>query len=327
MKFNNDTYTVAENTLKSIKSNNANIKIQREQEIYSKSNEIREIDNTINSTGLNVVKAVLETDKPSELIEGLKLRNEQLLQKKQLLLMKLGYDKNYLNDIYSCEKCKDKGVIAQEKCVCFKNILAKTAFVNVNEQSPLKYSEFKNFHLDFFENKNSSQYNPREKMGEILAYCQEYTRYFSLNSPSILMVGGTGLGKTHLSMSIAKDVMEKGFGVVHGTANSILNAIEVEHFNRENKRETLNATLACDLLIIDDLGSEYSTNFTVATIYNVINTRLSNSKPTIISTNLDFKGIEKQYTSKITSRVAGGYVTLAFQGTDIRIYKKSKGLT
>jgi len=137
------------------------------------------------------------------------------------------------------------------------------------------------------------------------------------------MHGATGLGKTHLSLAIANVVAEKGYRVIYDTAHNILSSLEREKFSYSNTGEREKEILDCDLLIIDDLGSEFSTQFTVAAIYNIVNTRINRSKPVIISTNLTEKELEEKYTQRVTSRIIGNYVSLLFIGKDIRQIKNN----
>ena len=154
-------------------------------------------------------------------------------------------------------------------------------------------------------------------------FCLNYANSFDLNSYSILMMGETGLGKTHLSLAIAGEVLKKGFGVVYGSVQNLFSNIEKEHFGRATDADgtTEKMLLECDLLILDDLGAEFTTSFTVATFNNIVNTRMLTSKPTIISTNLSLTEMQKRYSERIASRIIGEYNILTFAGKDIRQQK------
>ena len=158
-------------------------------------------------------------------------------------------------------------------------------------------------------------------MSEILEYCKCYAEDFSPDSESLYMHGATGLGKTHLSLAIANVVAEKGFRVIYDSAQNLLSSLEKEKFSYSNSGEREKEVLECDLLIIDDLGSEFSTQFTTAAVYNIVNTRNNRSKPVIISTNLTDTELEAKYSQRITSRIIGEYVSLLFIGRDIRQLK------
>ena len=167
-----------------------------------------------------------------------------------------------------------------------------------------------------------------EQMKKIYQYCKRYAENFSSHSANLLMSGRTGLGKTHLSLAIAKAAIQKGFGVIYGSAPDLLAQIEKERFSRgDSANQTLDLMLDCDLLILDDLGAEFATNFTAATIYQIMNSRLNKGLPTIISTNLSFSALQERYGDQIASRISGGFVPLLCVGKDIRqiIRRQSMG--
>ena len=327
MKYPAEVYAQAEQQLKDRRQQNINTQLQRKQKVYALCEEIAQIDRKLESTGLEVVKSVLTAKNSKDLIEGLRLRNEQLIADKKRLLTQYNFPEDYLDPIYTCEECNDSGYIGGKKCSCYKKLLASHAYNTLNENSSLQLTNFRTFHLDFFENTpNSKGVVPRVRMSEIYEFCKSYTENFNEHSPSLYFYGATGLGKTHLAMAIANDVLEKGYGVVYSVAQNLLSEIEKEHFSYGKENKTLESVLQCDLLVLDDLGAEYTTPFTLATINNIILTRLNNKKPTIITTSLDFVQLEKAYQSRIVSRITGGYVTLGFAGNDIRIYKRIKGI-
>ena len=158
-------------------------------------------------------------------------------------------------------------------------------------------------------------------MESVMNFCKSYAADFSTYSPSIILQGNTGLGKTHLSLAIAGEVIKRGFGVIYASAQNILSQLENEKFGRAQYADTEKNILECDLLILDDLGSEFRSQFTVSEVYNIINTRLLNGNPTIISTNLSMESIEDIYTPRIASRILSEYTLLWFDGKDIRQLK------
>ena len=162
-------------------------------------------------------------------------------------------------------------------------------------------------------------------MEGVKKHCWDYANSFTLKSPNQLFQGGVGLGKTHLSLAVAARVISKGYGVIYGSAQNFFNTIESEHFGRgEDKQYTLNLLKGCDLLILDDIGTEFVTQFTTATLHDIINTRLLTRRPTIISTNLSIDGLKSKYDERITSRISGNYTRVQFVGSDIRIEVKKK---
>ena len=201
-----------------------------------------------------------------------------------------------------------------------KVLLRDIAFKELNALSPLSLSSFESFNLEYYSDMPDSNGNvPRTRLEKIYNYCKNYAENFSGINKSILMEGGTGLGKTHLSLAIANTVLEKGYSVIYDSVINILRSIEKEHFSREHTSEMIDLVMETELLILDDLGTEYETPFYNATIYNILNTRLNCSRPTIISTNLDFAGISRRYDERVVSRIVSAYRCLEFHGEDVRL--------
>ena len=162
-------------------------------------------------------------------------------------------------------------------------------------------------------------------MSRILAFCKRYAEQFDLHAPSLLLSGNTGLGKTHLSLAIASEVMQKGYGVLYDSVINLLRRVEREHFGKaEDNADTLELLLSCELLILDDLGAEFDSSFYVSTVYNIINTRLNCGLPTIISTNLTHEQVQRRYEDRIVSRLFATYTGLHFVGTDVRLQKAQR---
>ena len=157
-------------------------------------------------------------------------------------------------------------------------------------------------------------------MKNTLRECREYTQGFGAASPSMYFCGGTGVGKTHLSLAIARELTQEGFAVVYTTAQNLMNRLEKEHFNKDEQEDTMDIVLSCDLLIIDDLGTEFATSFTNAQLYNIINTRMLEGKPVIISSNMTLEDIEHKYDMRLASRI-NSYRYIDFIGSDIRQQK------
>lgn len=186
--------------------------------------------------------------------------------------------------------------------------------------APLDKCTFENFDLSYYsETPLENSIVPRAKAQKVLEVTRKYAQNFSTNSKNLLFLGKTGLGKTHLSLAIANVVINKGYSVCYGTSQNICDDLQSEQFGRsENIAYTKRQVLDCDLLVLDDLGTELDNQYSIATIYNIINTRLLSAKPTIISTNCEFEELLNKYDQRITSRITGEYVKLYLFGDDIR---------
>ena len=206
-------------------------------------------------------------------------------------------------------------------CECVYAIAKELAYGQLCADMPLDESDLDKFSLNYYPTaKNEDGVSPRARMREIYSLCCKYADKFSLKSGNLLFLGGVGLGKTHLSLGIAKKVLEKGYGVIYGGAPTLLAAAEREHFSKEDNG-ALESYTSCDLLIIDDLGTELPGNFVTAALYNVINDRLLAGKSMVISTNLNVNEIAQRYSPQIASRLQGSFLGLTFVGQDIRVMK------
>lgn len=296
---------------------------QHREEAYAKIPELVSIDREIASAGAEVIRAIGMGENAHTFIDELSKKNLAAQRKRKDMLLSAGYPETYLDADYVCKKCRDTGFISGVMCDCYKKLLKETALAELNELSLGGNADFENFSLNYYPDVTDNDINPRRKMSEILNFCKSYADDFDIDSPSLLMCGATGLGKTHLSLAIAKKAAEKGYDVVYGSAQNLMTRLEKEHFSNQRSEYTGSeqALLECDLLIIDDLGAEFSTQFTVAALYNIINTRMMSGLPVIISTNLSPEELEKKYTQRITSRIIGSYISLFFCGRDIRQLK------
>ena len=261
------------------------------------------------------------------LIEAQKTRNLEAQEKISGLLKKHGLPADHLKTHYTCPLCGDTGVRGQRLCSCEIEVLKDLAFTEAGKKSPLKFSRFEDFRLEYYDTAYSEvcKCSPRERMTGILSFCKEYAAGFDTSSQSILMYGETGLGKTHLSLAIAGEAIGKGWRVLYNSAQNIFNMLQREYFGKSDPAEQFESlVLECDLLVIDDLGAEFSTSFTDASLYNIVNTRINTGLPTIISTNLSLKALEERYSHRISSRLIGEYVLLGFVGADVRQLKKER---
>ena len=300
--------------------------ISREQ-LYREIPRLREIDSELRSIGASVAKSVVRKDREED-IRALSERSLSLQEEQDRIIAEKGIDKAVLEPHFSCERCSDTGYIEEDNrtvfCECFKKLMSEIACEELSADLPLQDCTFDSFSLDYYsEKEDENGRSPRKRMSNIYRHCVDYADTFSLDSRSLLMRGATGLGKTHLSLAIANEVIKKGMSVIYVSAPEILSQLEREHFSYQYDRQedTFNSLLSCDLLIVDDLGTEFSSPFTTSCMYNLFNSRLLAGKPLILSTNLTMTELVSAYSQRFVSRVLGACDKLDFLGEDIRTRK------
>lgn len=317
MSYSQEVYSRATEMLERRKEK-ATMEAQfRFDEISAKIPELESIQQKLSNIGLSISKVFLFSDDKKADMEKLMEESLKLQDEKKKLLVKYGYDENALNITYHCPDCKDTGFIGSRRCKCHKELLKNIEREKLSKIAPLDDCTFDAFKTEY--------YPDTERAERIRANCLKYATNFTTNSKSIIFYGGTGLGKTHLSLAIANVAINRGYSVVYGTAQNILNDLQNENFGRtDNIRYYERAVLNCDLLIIDDLGTEFKSAYTVAELYNIINSRILAKLPTIISTNSTPQELEEKYDQRVTSRIIGEYAPLVLQGNDIRYIKRKK---
>lgn len=311
----------ARENLENIHADNVAEHYLRQEKIYSRIPEIERIDTRLRTQMAELVGLTLRGG--AELNAAIKaLEDESLaLQKKKAeLLVERGYEMDYLDDIFSCKTCRDTGYFGGKMCSCLKAMY--NAEVTRELGTLLKNSDecFEKFDLSLYG-------DARESMEIVYNTCREYANSFSERSMNLMFQGGTGLGKTFLSACIARVVAGNGHSVCYDTASSALEAFETKKFSRdaqtaENAAVKVERMLDCELMILDDLGTEMPTPMSVSALYTLINTRLVNGRKTVISTNLTDAELSKRYNPQICSRLEGEFTKLPFFGSDIRLTKK-----
>ena len=285
--------------------------------IYSDVKRLAEIDAEFAKTAGELAKIALSGNKAR--FEEIKEKTEKLTAEKNKLLRETGLDDGVH---YNCPKCSDSGYVDGRLCKCVYETAKKIMTEQMSESMPIKTSRFDNFDLKFYpEEADKDGHSPRRIMGATFEICRKFVDNFP-SGENLLFLGGCGLGKTHLSLAIAGSVIEKGYGVIYSSAQNLFSKLSREQFGRD-EGGMLDSVLNCDLLIIDDLGTEFSTGLTTSLVYNIINTRLMQRLSTIISTNLSLTEIESLYSAKILSRIIGGYTMRMFIGNDIRQIKST----
>ncbi len=295
----------------------------RASEVRTEIPEINEIQTKLSQTGLEISRLFFFKENTDEKVMELRNRNKALIEERGRILKEHGYDENYMKPQFVCEICEDRGFIGGRMCTCHKQLLKDIMRSEMSRLAPLDKCTFDNFSLEYYTDKPmENNIIPRQRAEKIFDTCRKYAQNFSSQSKNLLFFGGAGLGKTHLSLAIMNVVINKGCDVCYGTSQNICDDLQSEQFGRtENLVYTKSQVMNCDLLVLDDLGTEIDNQYSIATLYNIINTRILSSKPTIISTNYSMVSLEKKYDKRITSRLTGEYIPFYFIGNDIRNLK------
>ncbi len=291
---------------------------QHRAELHEKLPQVMEIDRALSTTGLRIMREALNGKEGlDERIKKLEEGNALLLEARREILLAAGYPEDYSAVKYECNECMDVGFVGGKMCKCMRRALTLAGYESSGVLKLIEKQNFETFELKYYDGAE------RTNMARVLARCRHYASSFDgAHMRNLLFIGTTGLGKTHLSSAIAKEVVENGHDVVYESAQKIFSDFEAEKFGRAKADEDKTSRyMTCDLLIIDDLGTEMQSQFTVSCLYNLINTRLIAEKSMIISTNIRKEELLSKYTDRITSRLFGEFEICVFAGKDIRSQK------
>ena len=295
---------------------------ERCEQLYEKVPGLQTLDRMLARTSAQLIEVAIRRDSNvEEQIAAIRAQNEKLQAERAALLTAYGYPADYTDVHYDCPLCGDTGYVETKMCECMKRALILAAYESSGIGALMQTQSFETFSLDYYRERND-QY---EHMSKILEATKKFATEFSDASyRNLLFMGGTGLGKTHLSSAIAKTVIDRGFDVLYVPASGMMSDFEERRFGNSATDGSTKETeryYTADLLIIDDLGTEMTNQFTLTCLYDVINSRIIRRKSTVISTNLNKEEIRKRYWDRITSRIFGEYLPLPFVGTDIREQK------
>ena len=285
----------------------------RDADVRGESEEIREIDRELVSTGLKLFKAACTGAD----VAPIKERNIALTARRREVLLSLGYPEDYTLPKYTCKKCDDTGFEGTKMCSCFREMLLKENIKSSGIGSLIEKQSFDNFDFTGYTDEDV-----KKKMKRTVKQAKNFVDSFGKKPENLLLIGNTGTGKTHVSTSIAKALIESGYEVLYDSAQNIMTAFEQDKFKSGYSQYEPKSSkfLECDLLIIDDLGTEMITQFTVSCLYNLINTRLNKDLSTVISTNLSPEELSRKYDDRIYSRLFGpDTLVLHFVGPDRRL--------
>ena len=295
---------------------------ERIKKVYDKIPEIKEIDNQVATIGRNTLNNILNNPDNKDAKKEMEDKFNILKQRKKELLLKNNIPIDYSELKYRCNICKDTGYVeGVGRCKCFMQRMIDILYERSNMGELLKRQNFNSFDDDYYEKGRIKGYenSPYENILYIKKFCKEFCDNFDEPSKSLLFHGDTGLGKTFMSSCIAKEIMDKGYTVIYIRAIRLFKLFDDERFGRIN--ENIDWLYDCDLLIIDDLGTEISTKNNTPYLLDLINERIDNGKKIIINTNNNFDGLEKLYTKRFTSRLMEKFNIMNFYGDDIRRQK------
>ncbi len=320
MGYSPEAYEKAELILSAHRRRAAAQIISRTEEVYLKIPRIKEIEDEITACGIKLTRLALPGASTKEEYAALEARLSELEAEKKAQLVENNYPEDYLTNVHSCTCCRDTGYVSGKMCDCLRKLLSGFDFNAVSESSDFSFEKFR---LDVYSDEIIPKYNlsARAQMKNILDYCKDYVQSFSPGSDNILMYGGAGLGKTYLCNCIASGLSSKGFNVILSSSYNIFEVISKNKFNfKADLTDDIDRYYECDLLIMDDLGTEFVTEYTVSSLFDIINYRLTHNKPMIINANLSLQDMSTRYSDRVVSRLLT-FRHLLFLGSDIRAMK------
>lgn len=297
----------------------------RRMTVAKKIPEYAQLEKSLAANSAQLVPIILAQGADThERLEALKTENLMIQRSMAELLKAAGFAQDYLSPVYTCRECRDEGCRGGKWCGCFMKLVYAAASKELNDQSPMKLKHFEDFDLSLYPDAVDDllKQNIRATMKRNFAECVEYAESFDGSGRGLLMSGATGLGKTHLSLAVANRVIERGYSVIYGSAPELLRMLDNEQFGRSNG-DTMSLLTGCDLLILDDLGAENSTERNTSQLYEIINARMNRGIPLIVSTNLTLPQLRARYQDRICSRLLS-LNALMFCGTDNRLKTLTK---
>lgn len=294
---------------------------RRKEELHRKIPGLREMDREISSVGVRVMKLALQGGDVQSGIEQMHKEHDALRARRAQLLLAAGYPADYSDLQYQCTLCQDTGFQGTKMCACMRRALIQAGYESSGIGKLMERQSFDSFSLDYYA--GTDRENMRRNVDALSAFAREFA---DRRGENFLLIGSTGLGKTHLSTSVARVVIDGGFDVVYDTAHGIFSVFEAQRFEHEEAaKDAAERYLDCDLLIIDDLGTEMTNQFTISCLYNIVNTRVNRRLSTVINTNLTGGELRDRYADRITSRLFGEFRPLLFSGKDVRAQKLKEG--
>lgn len=295
---------------------------ERRKEVEMKCPRVLDIERDISKLCIKVsINALKSSEDQEQVLRNLKKHITDLKVEKAELLVANGFDPDYISIRYKCNKCKDTGFIGSEKCSCFKQKLIRLHYKNSHLEDKLNENNFRTFDMNLFSAQKigNERFTPKKNMECIYAYVINYIKGFENTNDNLLFYGKSGTGKTFMSDCIAKELLDRGHLVVYRTSDELIqNLKEIKYENNSSLEDLI---YNCDLLIIDDLGSESLTDFSKTEFFNLLNKKLLLKKKMLISSNLTIEDLAQQYSERISSRLLGNFELFKFYNEDIRMAK------
>ncbi|MEG0853116.1 MAG: ATP-binding protein [Angelakisella sp.] len=296
----------------------------RQRQIYAACPGLYDLDREMAKAAMEIASAAMSENGAAQ-VERIKEQIMVLQGKRNELMGSMGYTPESLQPQFRCMLCQDTGFASGKRCACWQELYRVETAKRLPSAALSGQCSFESFSLDYYPLRDEAGGTPRQTMERIARSCMEYAERVGEGAGSLLFMGKTGLGKTHLSLAIAARAAERGCLVKYSSAQGIIDRYERTRFNRNptpDDWEFVSTIAAAELLVIDDLGSEFVTSFSQSVLYNIINDRMMNDLDTIISTNLDTARLTTVYEQRISSRILCGYTALGFIGRDIRLEKR-----
>ncbi len=317
--YANDNYGKVKEKIEERRNRAISSAAMRDDEVHARSEAIREIDEQLRLTGPELFRAACNGLD----IAPIREKNLKLQNMRRAELVKLGYPEDYTEPKYTCPLCSDTGSVDMKLCTCFKKMLITENIKSSGIGNLIERQSFENFDLERYRGEPELYEHMRVNVTKAKKFAESFGRPYG----NLLLMGKTGVGKTHISTAVAKTVIEQGYNVLYDSSQNIVSDFEADRFKSgygpfEPKADKY---LECDLLIIDDLGTEFVNQFTISCLYNLINTRQNRALPTVVSTNLSIEELMAKYEGRISSRLLGAGVTvLMFDGDDYRIFAEKR---
>ncbi len=323
MSLTNTQYDAIMRQYQAVQTKNRHLLEQRKAEVYRTLPELLSIEASISQSSLRQAKRLLEGEE--EALSDLKEQIRKLTAQKAALLAQAGYPPDYLEMPCQCADCRDTGYVDGVKCHCFRQASIDLVYTQSNMRKILDQENFSTFSFAYYSKEvpSGASVSPFDAAHAAVEACRKFIQSFDTSFENLFLYGSTGVGKTFLSNCVARELLDSGHSVIYFTAAQLFELLEQNAFHREETdRGSFQNLFDCDLLIIDDLGTEFSTSFTTSQLFLCLNERLLRQRSTVISTNLSISQLVELYSERTFSRITSSYTMVKLLGDDIRILKK-----